>query len=139
MKYFAYGSNLNVQQMAQRCPDAEIVGSAYFPKWRLIFRNVASIVYTGNPDDMLPVGIWEITDACERALDRYEGFPSLYRKEIINGMMTYVMNSDTISPPSHYYYNTIYDGYINFDLDTQHLEEARGWSIHQDSRIRSAS
>lgn len=24
--YFAYGSNLDLEQMAQRCPDAEIVG-----------------------------------------------------------------------------------------------------------------
>ena len=26
--YFAYGSNLDLEQMAQRCPDAEIVGRA---------------------------------------------------------------------------------------------------------------
>ena len=26
------------------------------------------------------MGLWEISDACEKALDIYEGFPHLYRK-----------------------------------------------------------
>ena len=32
--YFAYGSNLDLEQMAQRCPDAEIVGPVRLGKLR---------------------------------------------------------------------------------------------------------
>ena len=31
--YFAYGSNLNLTQMANRCPQAKQLGSAYLPNW----------------------------------------------------------------------------------------------------------
>ena len=91
--YFAYGSNLNMAQMAQRSPTATPLGSAYFPGWRLVFRGVADIEI-GEPEDLLPVGIWEIGPEDEAALDRYEGVGSgLYRQVMINGMMTYRMNS----------------------------------------------
>ena len=36
--YFAYGSNLDLEQMAQRCPDAEIVGPVRLENYELRFR-----------------------------------------------------------------------------------------------------
>jgi hypothetical protein len=84
--YFAYGSNLNLTQMAQRCPDARQLGATYIPNWRLVFRGVADIEPTRSNDVLLPVGVWEITKRCEEQLDIYEGFPHLYRKITVNGM-----------------------------------------------------
>lgn len=39
--YFAYGSNLDLEQMAQRCPDAEIVGPVRLENYELRFRGSA--------------------------------------------------------------------------------------------------
>ena len=36
--YLAYGSNLNVQQMRYRCPDATIFGTAEIPDYQLLFK-----------------------------------------------------------------------------------------------------
>ena len=36
--YLAYGSNLNVEQMQFRCPDARIVGTAEIPNYQLLFK-----------------------------------------------------------------------------------------------------
>ena len=36
--YLAYGSNLSVAQMAQRCPDAVYVGTAVLTDYRLLFK-----------------------------------------------------------------------------------------------------
>ena len=36
--YFAYGSNMNLNQMAFRCPDAEVVESVRLEGYRLAFR-----------------------------------------------------------------------------------------------------
>ena len=54
--YFAYGSNLDLEQMAQRCPDAEIVGPVRLENYELRFRGngfaVAAVVitqYAGQP------------------------------------------------------------------------------------------
>ena len=36
--YFAYGSNINLQQMGYRCPGAEIFGPAVLEGYDLVFR-----------------------------------------------------------------------------------------------------
>ena len=36
--YLAYGSNLNLGQMAHRCPDSQVDGRAQLPGYRLLFR-----------------------------------------------------------------------------------------------------
>ena len=77
--YIAYGSNLNLRQMAGRCPNARPVGTAmlglssHSEEWR----------HWKVEGAAAPVGIWRITKDCEKALDRYEGYPSLYRKEYL--------------------------------------------------------
>ena len=44
--YIAYGSNLSVEQMAQRCPDARIVGQAVLEDWELAFHGCATMTVT---------------------------------------------------------------------------------------------
>ena len=46
--YIAYGSNLNIKQMANRCPTAKVVGASMLKDWRLLFRGAhAGAVATG--------------------------------------------------------------------------------------------
>ena len=132
--YFAYGSNLNLEQMAKRCPNARQLGALYLPNWKLVFRGVADIEPSRDIDDLLPCGVWHITTACERVLDIYEGVKrGLYRKEYICGMMTYRMNSQDIFPPSRSYFNAILQGYRDFGLNTDHLVKSLGWSHFSES------
>ncbi len=129
--YVAYGSNLHLAQMARRCPDAKVYGSGVIKNYRLAFYHVASIL--PEPGAEVPVGVWTISPQDEKNLDRYEGFPHLYRKENIkvvmeNGetvtAMVYIMNRDGMeSYPDDSYYNTIYTGYRSFSLDTEYLEK----------------
>lgn len=133
--YFAYGSNLNLAQFKRRCPGAKRLGKLIVPDYRLVFRGVADIEpYFGAK---VPGAVYTITPACERALDRYEGFPFLYRKSFLtvsvqreNGerdvlpLMFYQMNRDKISMPSDGYAGTIRQGYSDWKLDPQFLEEA---------------
>ena len=42
--YIAYGSNLSVDQMAGRCPDARIAGMAVLQDWKLVFKIHADII-----------------------------------------------------------------------------------------------
>lgn len=139
--YLAYGSNLHKGQMSYRCPNAKPVGSAMIYGWQLEFRGVANII-KGHHSVALPVGIWEITDDCERSLDIYEGFNpdggGLYRKEKVAGCMTYVMNRGIISPPHKSYFNTILEGYHDFGLDTAHLYDAAGWSYWESENAEYA-
>ena len=36
--YIAYGSNLNLPQMAHRCPSAKVVGASEIKNYALVFR-----------------------------------------------------------------------------------------------------
>ena len=126
MIYVAYGSNLNMGQMAHRCPNATVIGGMMLKGWRLVFRGVADII--PDPNCSVPVGLWQITDECEASLDIYEGFPRLYRKEYIQEgdmtLMAYVMNNDSLAMPSKGYLDGIADGYKDFRFDHAPLIDA---------------
>jgi gamma-glutamylcyclotransferase (GGCT)/AIG2-like uncharacterized protein YtfP len=127
VKYIAYGSNLNLKQMARRCPTATVVGTGWVPNYQLTFRGVATLEPMEGA--RTPVGVWEIDKRAEAALDIYEGYPHLYRKEMVkvecNGeimeCMVYLMNTGKPSLPNMYYYNTIQEGYRDVGLDEGYL------------------
>ena len=82
--YFAYGSNMNMDQMAFRCPDASVVGVVRVDDYRLTFcgsgyAGVATIL--PQPGSHVDGVLWRISAADEKHLDFYEGYPRLYGKE----------------------------------------------------------
>ena len=142
--YAAYGSNLNVPQMAGRCPGAVPAARVLLPDWKLVFRGVADIVESAG--DAVPVGLWRITDACESALDGYEGYPNLYGKRYWRWhgggddavIMAYVMNDRSyIEAPGTDYFLSIDDGYIDFSLPKSYLESALAESYRQERETRN--
>lgn len=139
--YLAYGSNLNLEQMAWRCPYATVLGPVELSGFRLLFRGSKyGAVATVEPEDgvSVPALLWEITPRDEEALDRYEGFPRFYRKETVTvelggkpvEAMVYVMK-DGYAPglPSDGYLNTILEGYASAGFDVATLEVAMAASM----------
>ena len=138
--YFAYGSNMNLGQMRFRCPDAEVVGNVRLEDYRLAFRGrtPGNGVATVLPEKGSCVDgvLWKITEACEKSLDFYEGFPSFYRKESIqvknqDGMekevFVYMMNAphkDVPARPSQFYLDGILEGYKDNQISTDSVMEA---------------
>lgn len=139
--YFAYGSNINLVQMAYRCPAAQVVGPVVLEGYELLFRGNASGtgVATIKPKEGQQVHglLWRITPGCERSLDLYEGYPHLYEKESVAvrdnagrqlTVMAYVMTDGDRwrSPalPSEYYYQGIWDGYRQNRLPLSKLKQA---------------
>ncbi len=130
MLYIAYGSNINLTQMSFRCPHSKVIGTAMVKDWELEFRGVATIV--PKKETEVPVLLWELDPRDIPALNRYEGWPHLYRQEEIalefNGKkvtgMAYLMNRGQISPPSQGYLQTIWDGYNANGMDTSYLIDA---------------
>ena len=127
--YGAYGSNLNVEQMQWRCPDAVAEDVVLLPDYKLIFRGVADCIESQGSN--APLGLWRITPTCEAALDIYEGYPRLYTKKFIRlagvseKIMIYVMNNaDHVAPPSAGYLRTLVHGYRDFRFDPDYLREA---------------
>ena len=139
--YFAYGSNINLDQMAHRCPAARVMGPVILENYELLFRGNASgtgVATIASREGSRVHGLlWRITAACEKSLDFYEGYPRLYQKEPVtvcdrNGqqitVMAYVMTDDArwMSPamPSQYYYEGIQAGYRQNGLPVRELKKA---------------
>ena len=134
--YLAYGSNLNLEQMEWRCPYATVIGSVELPGYRLLFRgHSGGAVATIEPAEgySVPALLWEITPRCEEALDRYEGWPRLYRKEWVTvslgeketDAMVYIMNEGPpLGLPGKGYLDSILAGYESAGFDRAVLEEA---------------
>jgi len=122
MIYIAYGANLNKKNMKIRSPNALPLGVSQLKNYKLIFNNVASIIK--SKDDRVEVVLWKITKECEKALDRFEGFPEFYRKEYLDQGMVYIMNHEGIALPNESYLATIVEGYSDFDLDRTYLDKA---------------
>ena len=147
--YIAYGSNLSVEQMAVRCPDARVVGNAILYGWQLLFKGCATI--EPNPERNTPVLVWEISERDEHSLDRYEGYPSFYYKKNLEvetfpleggesetlTAMVYIMENDFgRRAPSRYYYKVLHDGYKAFHFPMHILEGALKECMDKDAAQR---
>ena len=138
--YFAYGSNMNLNQMAFRCPDAEVVDTVRLEGYRLAFRTngggngVATIL--PEPDSFVDGVLWRISERDEQHLDHYEGFPFLYGKEPVTvtdqdgvrrEIMAYTMNSpykEVPAMPSKAYLEGILNGCRQNGIETASVLEA---------------
>ena len=137
--YFAYGSNINLDQMAYRCPNATVIGPVTLEGYELTFRGrtdgngVANIEPKSGAS--VPGLLWSITPDCERALDRYEGTPRLYVQQDVTvrdaggkeyTVMAYIMTDMLREPslPSPFYFQGIREGYRQNGMDEKPLEDA---------------
>ena len=106
-EYFAYGSNLNFEQMAYRCPGGNRRG--YLPSWMAMSWRSGAATLTILPKEGASVEglIWSVTDHDESQLDCYEGYPTFYDKETMtvtdadgtpHEIMVYTMNAAVPRP-----------------------------------------
>lgn len=85
MLYAAYGSNLDPQQMAARCPHSPLRGTGWLSGWRLTFGGEgwdgALPTLVEDESSQVFVALYDVTEADEAALDEWECADSgLYRK-----------------------------------------------------------
>ena len=131
MLYFAYGSNLNHDQMHRRCGDSEYIKNFILEGYKLSFcavrgnYGVANIIKKSG--SKVPGGIWEISEIDEKELDRYEGYPTLYTKDYFKlnneQVLFYIIKRDYVfKRPAREYVDIIHQGYKDCDLDSEYLK-----------------
>lgn len=145
--YFAYGSNINLDQMAYRCPDAEVVGPVTLENHELLFRRGGFATIAPKEGETVTGLLWSITPECEQSLDRYEGYPRFYDKRPVTvrdsqgqelSVMAYIMDERFREPmlPACSYYHGILEGYRQNGMPTEPLK--RAWEhcvqeVHQET------
>jgi len=83
--YAAYGSNLDPQQMAERCPHSPLQITGWLPGWRITFGGEGwdGVLPTlvEDPGSQVFVALYDVTEADTGVLDQWESADSgLYRK-----------------------------------------------------------
>ncbi|WP_326545378.1 poly-gamma-glutamate hydrolase family protein [Mycolicibacterium sp. ND9-15] len=122
--YFAYGSNLNVVQMALRCPDAANPRPARLAghDWLINERGVATV----DPFDGSEVYgvVWQLNDRDLAVLDSAEGVPVRYRRDRLTvhtddgpaDAWVYIDHRVEPGPPRPGYLERIIDGALHHGL-----------------------
>lgn len=130
--YFAYASNLNKKQMAQRCPDSKPRSTATLPNYKLVFLGW-SREWRGGSASIRPFrgekvlgAVCEISDRDLRRLDNYEGYPQNYNHINVTvftesgepiQVITYIKAGQAEeSKPSSGYLAVIQQGYRDWGL-----------------------
>lgn len=147
--YLAYGSNLSLERMKSRCPDAEPLGTAVIPGYRLLFKKSKSGSYATIEQDAnchVPALVYRISSLDEAFLDRYEGYPRYYYKKQFRLSVTrldsgrrmkqkkwcvaYVMHEErSLGEPELQYFRILDEGYAAWGFDTDILDRGLADSI----------
>jgi phage replication-related protein YjqB (UPF0714/DUF867 family)/gamma-glutamylcyclotransferase (GGCT)/AIG2-like uncharacterized protein YtfP len=133
--YFAYGSNLCVQQMAQRCPGAVNPRHATLADhdWLINQRGVATVErFDGSEVHGV---LWQLTDHDLATLDSAEGVPVRYRRDRLivhtdDGpaeAWVYIDHRVDAGPPRPGYLERIVDGAVHHGLPQRWIEFLRRW------------
>lgn len=146
---------MNLEQMDFRCPAARAVGAVRLDNYRLAFcgKVPGCGVATILPEEGSHVDgvLWEITPECERNLDRYEGYPHLYGKEMAcvkdkAGMemevMVYTINSpykEHPSSPSRLYLDGILEGCRQNGIRISSVWEAVKRTCAEEKELKQAA
>ena len=128
MLYFAYGSNLNHNQMKNiRCFGSKYLKSFFLKDYKLIFShpNKSNKFGYGNiikkEGSKVAGAIWDISKKHEKILDTYEQFPNIYKKKYFylseKKIMFYIMKEYFIKDPPKSYIDVINQGYKDCNID----------------------
>jgi phage replication-related protein YjqB (UPF0714/DUF867 family) len=133
--YFAYGSNLCVRQMAQRCPDATNPRRAVLADhdWLINQRGVATVEPFHGAD--VHGVIWQLCDHDLATLDRAEGLPLRYRRDRmsvhtedgLSHAWVYVDHRVKPGEPRPGYLERIIDAAVHHGLPQRWINFLHGW------------
>jgi cation transport regulator ChaC len=139
--YFAYGSNLNKDQMCERVggyyeakkallKDYEIVFSGFSPRWG---GGIATIRKRGG--EVVHGVLYLLDEKAIRILDKYEGVPKKYERILVkvitekNELLdayTYILkNHSRLNKPSQRYIQTIIEGLIQHGYENKIIEKVK--------------
>lgn len=149
MLYFAYGSNLDPEQMQAQCADAHVVGLAQLRDHRLTFPLFYEPWGGGTAGLAHAHGgtvwgvLYELNEADLAALDRFEGWRgpgdhhNLYERDLITVELTrpddgsvprrvraytYFARTLNPTPPSRRYMDTVLKGARHHQLPPEYIE-----------------
>ena len=146
--YFAYGSNLWLDQMRRRCPGHKRVGTAVLSDHRVVCNKVGDNrvdFYAGiivSPGDEVIGVLYQLTPEDIKELDKKEGIKELihyYRDEkdfyvknretgeLVNAFTYFVVSPVTPKKPTFEYAEKIFQGCRDHNFPEEYVKKLRSW------------
>ncbi len=136
-RYFAYGSNMDDAQMAQRCPDSVLLSRASAEGWRFRINSRGYATIVREHGAIVHGLLWLLTESDVVSLNRYEGVAiGLYvidtvNVQLANGRrdeaMVYVAADDRPGTPKARYIRGIMVAGRAHGFPREYLRELRQW------------
>lgn len=130
--YAAYGSNLLMRQISERCPNADLMSAGRLLDHRLDFSRVATI--TLDKTSTVPVGLYQLSANDIERLDKREGMGRVYDRYLVTPIcddgravrcFTYIKKETVLEPPTPEYFAKLLGGYRDWHFDDRRLRHAR--------------
>ncbi len=137
MYYFAYGSNMNHEQMIRRCPNSIFLKRLYLDNHKLIYdgysteRTGAVANITEFSGSIVWGALFKINADDLKALDKYEDYPNSYLRKIIEvkdeennkyQTITYYRTNQKQDKPHTDYRNCILQGATDCSLPENYIK-----------------
>lgn len=135
--YFAYGSNMNLGQMKNRCPSARFLHCTMLRGYKFVYDGcssrrggaVANVVKSEN--GIVYGALFEVDETCIKKLDRHEGYPTCYQREVVEVLddknnafkaIIYLRETQQEGQPSDEYRNLVLQGAIDCGLPEDYID-----------------
>ena len=134
--YFAYGANMDVAEMALRCPISRLVGGGRLPRHRFIIMREGYASVVRDPTRTVWGVLWALAPDDIPALDRYEGVAGgLYAKATlpvttaagVKRALIYLGRSKASGRPRPGYLDAVLAAAEAARLPPAYRREIRGW------------
>ena len=139
LPYFAYGSNMNFQQMARRCPGAQVGQLCHLPDWRYFINGNGYAGIEKFLGGLVRGCLWSLLPEHWLALNQYEGVSGgYYQKKKIqviscqNGkrlpVWVYLSNDYDYGIPSASYQKIVVEGARDVNVPESYISLLEAWS-----------
>jgi len=139
VEYFAYGSNMNSQQMKCRCSSAISLGRAFLEGYDFVYDG-CSCRWKGAVANVVPKEgskvwgrLYEIDESDLQKLDRCEGYPKAYTREKLTvvddegekhkAWVYFRKQPEKLGDPTDEYRNTVIEGAKGCGLPEDYIKE----------------
>ncbi len=131
--YFAYGSNMSLERMTERCGKENFVdlGKAKLPGYSFYFYGRGHANIRPMASQTIEGVLFQIQDSCLQDLDQVEGYPNIYQRQSVKITwkntnvlaQAYIVEKDqTLAKPSPEYYQTVLSGAEEHDLSEGYIQ-----------------
>lgn len=146
MIYFAYGSNMDLEQMKLRCPGSSVIGIGQLSHYTMAFTRWSRSWKSGTADILPERGaivhgvLFDLTVEGLKKMDKFADYPNSYLRQDVTVLcggeplpaMTYVARRQGVYLPSKSYLGKMVQGGVQNNLPEEYITYLQSIKTHDE-------